>query len=149
MLWGEQRASGVDAILLKPTGDLGPIPLGGAVMIPQQHQSGVGGQVIEYGAAALKKKRQVILCAAGHAASADFSEGRAQIGVAIELLEPRHLEAMRGIATDRELPGGHQLDLLDAINGALSFRVKGPQGFDLVIQQVDSVGCVAAHWEYI
>ena len=118
-------------------------------MIAEQRQCGVAGQVIEYGTAALKKKRQVVLRAAGHPAGADFGEGGAEIGVPVETLEPRHLETVGRVAADRELPCGHQFDLLDAVHRALGFRVKSPQGFDLIIEQIDAIGRVAAHREHI
>ena len=118
-------------------------------MIAEQHQCGVCGQVIKYGVAALKKKRQVVLRAAGHSASADFSEGWTEIGVPVKVLKPCHLEPVSRVAADRELAGGHEFDLPDAVNGPLGFRVKGPEGFDLVIQQIDTIWCVTTHWEYI
>ena len=56
---------------------------------------------------------------------------------------------MGGVAADRELPGGHQLDLLDTVHGALGFRIKRPEGLYLVIQQINAVGRLATHREHI
>ena len=119
------------------------------MVIPEQDERGIVREVVKHGAAVLKEQGQVVLRAAGYAASADFGEGGAEIGVTIKTLKPCHLETVGCITADRELPGGHQFDLLDAVNGALIFRVKGPQGFDLVIEQVDAIRRITAHWEYI
>ena len=56
---------------------------------------------------------------------------------------------MGGVAADRELPGGHQFDLFDAVHGALGFRIKRPEGLYLVIQQINAVGRLATHREHI
>ena len=52
---------------------------------------------------------------------------------------------MRGIATNRELPSGHQLDFADALDGALRLRIEGAERFDFIVEQVDAERHRAPH----
>ena len=116
-------------------------------MISQRDQCGVVGQVVKNGPAMLEKKWQVIFCAPGHPAGAQFGERRTQIGIAVKTLEPCHLKAMNRVTPDGKFPRGHEFDLVDPIDRSLSLRIKGAECFHLVVQQIDAIWHFAPHGE--
>ncbi|MNF51671.1 hypothetical protein D3C84_329950 [compost metagenome] len=144
-----QRALGVDAALLIAVAHVVPELVGGLLDARQGEHLGVLGQVVEEGGAFLEEQRQVVLDAGRRDAAGEVLIDGAAAEVDIETLAEAPAEVGDGLLVQRELAGWQQADRFDLVHRALGFRVEGAQGLDLVIEQVDPVGQVAAHGEEI
>ncbi|MCY1518552.1 hypothetical protein D9M68_532730 [compost metagenome] len=144
-----QRALRVDATFLIAVAHVVP-ELVGSLFDPRQGEHlGVLGQVIEEGGGFLEEQRQVVLDAGRGDAAGQVLVDRAAPEVDVEALAEAPTEIGHGLLVQRELACRQQADRLDLVDRALGFRVEGAQRLDLVVEQVDAVGLVAAHREQV
>jgi len=145
----QQRALGVDAALLVAIAHVIPELLGGLLDAGQGKHLAVFGQIVEEGCRLLIEKRQVVFDTGGRDAGGQVLVDRAAAEVDVETLAETCAEAGDRFLFQRKFPGWQQTDRLHLVDGALILRIESAQGFDLVIEQVDTVGQGAAHGEQI
>ena len=92
----------------------------------------------------LEEQRQVVLDAAGRQAVANLAVDQAAPRIAAEPGPIALAEAGDALARERKLARRQQFDALDPLPGKLAVRVEGPDRLDLVVEQVDPVGLLAA-----
>ncbi|MCY1352807.1 hypothetical protein D9M69_391260 [compost metagenome] len=144
-----QRALGVDATFLVAVAHVVP-ELVGSLFDPRQGEHlGVLGQVIEEGGGFLEEQRQVVLDAGRGDAAGEVLVDGAATEVDVEALAEAAAEVGDGLLVQRELAGRQQADGLHLVHRALGLGVEGAQGLDLVVEQVDPIGQVAAHGEQV
>jgi hypothetical protein len=110
---------------------------------------GVGRQVVEQRAGALEEQRQPGLDAARHEALADFAVDPAAQRVAREIRAIALAEQLDRGRVGREFACGHEPDLAHRAGRALGLGVERADRLDLVAEQVDPVGQLAAHREQV
>ena len=116
---------------------------------PAGEHLGVGRQVVEEGRGFFEEQRQVVLDTGGNDAAGQVPENRAAPEIHVETLTKARLEAGDLVLLHRELAGRQQADRVDLVDRALGLGIEGAQGLDLIVEQVDPVGQLAAHGEQV
>ncbi|VTQ27241.1 Uncharacterised protein [Pseudomonas aeruginosa] len=115
----------------------------------QGEHLGVLRQVVEEGRGFLEEQRQVVLDSRGCQTAGEVLVDRAAPVVDVEALAEAAAEAGDRFLVQGEFACRQQADRLDLVDGALGLRVEGAQGLDLVVEQVDTEGQLAAHREQV
>ena len=105
-----------------------------------QHHGRSSAQVIKNGSGFLKKERQVILNAGGGDTVANIFVDPALGWITIEQFTPATAKAGPGRIIHREFPAWQQADLRHRVQAALTVRIKGADGVDLIVEQVNPIG---------
>ncbi len=108
------------------------------------HQ-GVLGQVLEEGGRVFMEQRQVVLDPPRQSPLAHLPVDEAGLGVPFEAVAPVAPEAGDGFLVDGKLPRRKQADGLYLLDGTLGLGIEGADAVDLVVEEVDAVGYLAAH----
>ena len=145
----QQRALRVDAAVLVAGARIQPELLGGLLDARQGEHLGVARQVIEQGAGFLEEQRQVVLDTGRGDAGGEVLVDRAAAIVDVEALAETPAEVGDGLFLQGKFAGRQQADRLHLVHRALGLRVEGAQRFDLVVEQVDAIGRLAAHREQV
>ncbi|MCY1522434.1 hypothetical protein D9M68_572910 [compost metagenome] len=145
----QQRALGIVAAVLVAVAHVAPELLGGLLDARQGEHLGVLRQVVEQGRGFLEEQRQVVLDAGRRQAAGEVLVDRAAPVVDVEALAEAVAETGHRLLAQREFPRRQQADAVDLLDGALVLRVEGAQRLDLVVEQVDPVGQLAAHREQV
>ena len=146
---GEQRPLDVVAALFVARLDLLAKLLGRRRhALVEDHQGGRR-QVVEEGRGAVEEKRQVVLDARRTEAFADVVVHRRVGRLALEALPPALAEGGDRLLVQRKFARRQQPHLLHDAGGDLGFRIEGPDGVDLLVEQVEPEGRLAAHGEEV
>ena len=119
--------------------------IGSLMVIAGHDDGGFRGEIVEKSGCLIEKQGQIILAASGTAARTDFGKGRAAFRVDIEAFVPIQLETLDSGTVKGVLASRQQFDRGHFLDGALALRVERAQAVDVVIQQIDPVGQLAAH----
>ena len=115
------------------------------VQLRRREHMGSAGQVIEQRRCFVEEQGQVVLDARRRNALGDILIDRGVLVGVGKLLKPAASEPRAGFLVPRKFVGRQQFDPVNAIDGSLALRVKGAQGFNLVIEEVDPVGLAGSH----
>ena len=115
----------------------------------QHKQQGVFGQIVEQGGRVFKKQRQIGFDARRNQALTDLFVHGAAGRIPFEAVAPITAKQGNAFFVERELTRGEQGDFCDRIGRALGFRIKQPQSFDFIVEQIDSHRLAHAHREHI
>ena len=137
---GEQGTFPIVTAVLETLRHLIPESLRGVVHVLVEDGQGGVGQVVEKGCRALEEERQVVLDAGGTASFAHFAVDGTVLGVALETGAPGAPEASDRALGQGKLPRGKEAHALEALHGALGFRIEGADAVHLVVQQIDAQG---------
>lgn len=146
--WQQRPAEVATAVFIAPT-HVVPEVFGGLFHARQREHLGVGRQVVEQGRSFFEEQRQVVLDASGNNAAGQVLEDRAAAEIDIEALAKACLEAGHFLFLHREFTRRQQAYRIHLVDRALGLGVEGAQRLDLVIEQVDAVGQLAAHREQV
>ncbi len=109
----------------------------------------VARDIVEQGGHFLEEKWQIVFNPGGGASLADGLIDRARFGLSAKSLVPCIFKLAKAVFTEREFFRGQTLHALNAVNGTLGVRIKGPDGFNFVVKPFDPIGCVVPHREEI
>ena len=109
----------------------------------------VARKIVEQGGHFLEEKWQIVFNPGGGASLADGLIDRASLRLPAKSLVPGIFELAKAIFAEREFFRGQTLHALNAVNGTLGVRIKGPDGFNFVVKPFDPIGCVVPHREEI
>ena len=109
----------------------------------------VSGEIVEQSRRLLEEQRQVVLDACRRETVGDILVEAAFRRIAFEALAEILPEAGLAIVVERKFARRQQTNLVDRINAALGIHIKGSDGLDIGIEQIDAVGHRAAHGEEI
>ena len=122
-----------------------PEVFGTAFYIRQAENQGVVRQVVKQAVQLFKEQRQVILDAGWYQPLAEILIDRAAAVVDLEMLAEAGAKLGQCRFVEGKLLGRQQMDMLDLVDRALGFGIKGPQGFNFIVKQVDAQRQAAAH----
>ena len=122
----------------------------GGLFHPRQRKHlGVRRQVVEQGGGFFEEQGQVVLDTGGDDTAGQVLEDRAAAEVDVEAFAKACLEAGHFVLLHGEFARRQQAHGIHLVYRALGLGVEGAQGLDLVIEQVDAVGQLAAHGEQV
>src|SRR5690606_19824588 len=101
------------------------------------------------GAEFFKEQRQVIFDAGRDYAATQILIDRAAAVINFEPLTKASAKSGQRALVQRKFTCRQQVDLLDLVDRTLGFRVKGSQGFDFLIEQVDAERQATTHGKQI
>ena len=121
---------------------LGVLPklLNDGFQITVQHHGGIGTQVIKDGSCFFKEERQVVLDTRGCHGVAHVLVDAAFGGVTVEQFTPATSELGACSLVHGEFATWQQAHLRDRVQAALGIWIKGSDGVDLIVKQVDAIG---------
>ncbi|MNO97438.1 hypothetical protein D3C76_891470 [compost metagenome] len=145
----QQRPAEVAAAVFITPAHVVPEVFGGLFHAGQREHLGVGRQVVEQGRGFFEEQRQVVLDTGGDDAAGQVLEDCTAAEVDVEALAKACLEAGHFFLLHREFACRQQAHRIHLVDRALGLGVEGAQRLDLVIEQVDAVGQLAAHREQV
>ncbi len=145
----QQRPAQVATAVFITPAHVVPEVFGGLFHAGQREHLGVGRQVVEQGRGFFEEQWQVVLDAGGDDAAGQVLEDRAAAEIDIEAFAEARLEAGHFLFLHRELARRQQAHRIHLVDRTLGLGVEGAQRLDLVIEQVDAVGQLAAHREQV
>ena len=112
-----------------------------------QTEHGIIRQVIQQGGGVFEKQRQIPFYAAAGDALAHILVDAATRGIAFKNLAELQAKARNAIVIQRELACWQQAEVTDRIQATLAIDIKGADGLDFIVEQIQPVGQRAAHRE--